>query len=87
MRRVAAIQAGEIDFVCDEGLVNNDWFDVALANNMRAIDLEEPIFQQLIAMGLRRVVIPAGRFPHLTHDYTCIDYGGWPLNIGLLLVR
>jgi hypothetical protein len=79
MRRVAAIQAGEIDFVCDEGLVNNDWFDVALANHMRAIDLEEPIFQQLIDMGWRRVVIPAGRFPHLTHDYTCIDYGGWPL--------
>ncbi len=40
---------------------------------------EEPILQQLNSLGWRRVVIPAGRFPHLGKDHTCIDYSGWPL--------
>lgn len=79
MRRVEAIRAGEIDLVWDEGIPHNKWFDTALANNMRAIELEAPIRQQLETIGWRFVTMPKGFFPNLTHDYTCIDYSGWPL--------
>ena len=34
---------------------------------------------QLIALGWRRVVIPAGYFPHLKSNHACLDYSGWPL--------
>jgi TRAP-type uncharacterized transport system substrate-binding protein len=79
MRRVNAIQAGEIDLVWDEGLVNNNWFDVALAVGMRPIELEAPVRQQLEHVGWRFVTMPAGFMPHLTQPYTGIDYSGWPL--------
>ncbi len=76
-RRMAALHNGEIDAIFDEGIVL--WFDEALACGMRPIQLEESILRQLEAIGWRRAVIPAGRFPHLAHDYVCIDYSGWPL--------
>ncbi len=79
MRRVAALRAEEIDAVFDEGIPHNNWFDVGLAAGYQPLTLEEPIIMQLEAIGWRRVVIPAGRFPHLKADYECIDYGGWPL--------
>ncbi len=76
-RRLDALHAGTIDAIFDEGLVH--WFDEALAAGMHPVTLEESAFQQLQAIGWRRVVIPAGRFPHLKSDHTCLDYGGWPL--------
>lgn len=79
VRRVNAIKAGEIDLVWDEGIVHNQWFDTALANDMRAIELEPPIRQQLETIGWRFVTMPPGFVPHLTHEYTGIDYSGWPL--------
>jgi len=79
MRRVAALRAEEIDAVFDEGIPHNNWFDTGLAAGYRPLTLEEPVLQKLEAIGWRRVVIPAGRFPHLKADYDCLDYGGWPL--------
>jgi TRAP-type uncharacterized transport system substrate-binding protein len=76
-RRLDALGAGTIDAVFDEGLPL--WFDAALAAGMEPIPLDEPAFTKLQAIGWRRVVIPAGRFPHLKSDYACLDYGGWPL--------
>ena len=76
-RRMKALAAGEIDAIFDEGLPV--WFDKALEAGMAPLELDESIFQQLTALGWRKVVIPAGRFPHLKSDYTCLDYGGWPL--------
>lgn len=76
-RRLDALHAGTIDAVFDEGLPL--WFDAALAAGMEPIPLDEPAFKKLQAIGWRRVVIPAGRFPHLKSDYACLDYGGWPL--------
>jgi TRAP-type uncharacterized transport system substrate-binding protein len=76
-RRLDALRAGTIDAVFDEGLPL--WFDAALAAGMEPIPLDEPAFKKLQAIGWRRVVIPAGRFPHLKNDYACLDYGGWPL--------
>src|SRR5581483_12301006 len=76
---VNALKAEEIDLVIDEGIRNNNWFDVGLEHGMRAIELEPEIRDGMAAMGWRIVTIPAGRYPHHTHDYTCIDYSGWPL--------
>ncbi len=76
-RRMKALHAEEIDAIFDEGLVV--WFDEALAAGMIPLTLEDPVFQQLIALGWRRVVIPAGRYPHLKSEHACLDYSGWPL--------
>lgn len=76
-RRLKALHEGTIDAIFDEGLVL--WFDQALAAGMAPITLEEPIFRQLQTIGWRRVVIPAGRYPHLKTDHACIDFSGWPL--------
>lgn len=74
---LAALHAGELDAIFDEGLVL--WFEEALAAGMQVVDLDEHAFQTLEARGWRRVVIPAGTFPHLLRDAPCIDYSGWPL--------
>ncbi|MGH9196075.1 MAG: TAXI family TRAP transporter solute-binding subunit [Acidimicrobiia bacterium] len=76
-RRMSALHAGTIDAIFDEGLVL--WFDEALAAGMHPISLEEFAFKKLEALGWRRVVIPAGRYPHLQSDHACLDYSGWPL--------
>ncbi len=77
-RRLAALRAGEIDFVMDEGIPSG-WFDVALEHGMVPVPIDEDVFTQLQDMGWRKVVIPAGRFKALKQDYACIDYSGWPL--------
>jgi TRAP-type uncharacterized transport system substrate-binding protein len=76
-RRLDALRAESIDAIFDEGLVL--WFEEALAAGMRPVSLDEPAFRKLEAIGWRRVIIPAVRFSHLTSDYSCLDYGGWPL--------
>jgi len=76
-RRLDALHSGTIDAIFDEGLVL--WFDEALAADMRPITLEDSAFKTLEALGWRKVTIPAGRFPHLKSDHTCLDYSGWPL--------
>ena len=76
-RRMGAITAGELDAIFDEGIPL--WLEHALASGLRPVTLDAGVFQQLEAIGWRRVVIPAGRFANLTEDYACIDYSGWPL--------
>ena len=70
--------ASEIDAIFDEGIPTG-WFDTALASGMREVMLDDEVFSALEAIGWRKVVIPAGHYPHLTRDYPCIDYRGWPL--------
>jgi TRAP-type uncharacterized transport system substrate-binding protein len=76
-RRMEALRAGTIDAIFDEGLVL--WFDEALATGMQPIALDEAAFKKLQAIGWRKVVIPAGRYPHLKSAYACLDYSAWPL--------
>ncbi len=76
-RRLAAIQAGEVDAVLDEGIPM--WLDPALAAGMVPMTLEDHVFERLQALGWRRVRIPVGRFPHLREEHECLDYGGWPI--------
>jgi len=77
-RRMKALADGEIDAIFDEGIPTG-WFDTALASGMREVMLDDEVFSALEAIGWRKVVIPAGHYPHLTRDYPCIDYSGWPL--------
>jgi TRAP-type uncharacterized transport system substrate-binding protein len=76
-RRMNALHSGTIDAIFDEGLVL--WFEEALAAGMEPISLEESTFKKLEVLGWRKVVIPAGRYPHLKSDHPCLDYSGWPL--------
>jgi TRAP-type uncharacterized transport system substrate-binding protein len=76
-RRMKALENDEIDAVFDEGLPL--WFDEALARGLKGVPLDEFAFERLGVLGWRRVTMPAGCFPHLTEDYDCLDYGGWPL--------
>ena len=83
-RAVTAIQAlspelvqAQLDAVFDEGLIH--WFDEALALGFRPLELEAESFARLAPLGWRRVVMPAGCYPHLEADHVCIDYSGWPL--------
>ncbi len=76
-RRLDALHAGTIDAIFDEGLVL--WFEEALAAGMEPVTLEESVLKKLEAIGWRRVVIPAGRYPHLKSDHMCLDYSAWPL--------
>lgn len=76
-RRMDALHAGTIDAIFDEGLVL--WFEEALAAGMEPVTLEESVLKKLEAIGWRRVIIPAGRYPHLKSDHMCLDYSAWPL--------
>jgi TRAP-type uncharacterized transport system substrate-binding protein len=79
--RLEALRSGEIDAIFDEGM--KSWLDAGMAGGLRPIAFEEPVLQQLEALGWRRAPIaaggPFGRFPHLTEACVGIDYGGWPL--------
>ncbi len=79
--RLEALRTGAIDAIFDEGM--KSWLDPAMAAGLRPIAFEEPVLQQLEALGWRRADIaaggPHGRFPHLTEPCVGIDYGGWPL--------
>jgi TRAP-type uncharacterized transport system substrate-binding protein len=79
LRRKAGIHQGEIDCVMDEGITSNDWLSEALADGMRPIPFEEPLLQQLEAMGWRRAVVPTEEITGLKEDFLGIDFGGWPL--------
>lgn len=76
-RRLDALAAHEVDAVFDEGI--GTWLPVALAAGYQPLTPDEAAMRPLEAMGWRRAVIPAGRFPGLAVDHTCIDFSGWPL--------
>ena len=79
--RMQALRAGELDAVWDEGIRN--WLDLSYQTGMRAMTFEEPILQQLEALGWRRATVPpggpGGRDPHVAEECLGLDYGGWPL--------
>ena len=76
-RRMDPLRQGTLDAIFDEALVI--WFDEALACGLEPVELEPEIFAKVTALGWRRVVLPAGSYPHLKRDHACIDYSGWPL--------
>jgi len=79
-RRLAAIKDGSVDMVFDEGVGGpGNWLITALEHGMQPLELEEEALKKLEALGWRRAILPAARFPHLDRDRVCIDYSGWPL--------
>ncbi len=76
-RRLRALREGTIDAVFDEGIV--PWLDAALAAGMQPVQPEPAVFDALVALGWRKVVIPAGVFRGLQTDHPCIDFSGWPV--------
>ena len=75
--RIAGMRDGNIDAVFDEGI--STWLASALTAGLSPVTLDEPVLQGLEAMGWRRVLIPASRYPALKSDHLCLDFGGWPL--------
>jgi hypothetical protein len=76
-RRLAGIKEGWLDAIFDEGIRN--WFGIALDAGFAPIELDEPGFAHLEALGWRRAVIGKSWFPQLDRDHHCIDFSGWPL--------
>ena len=76
-RRLDALRKQEVDAVFDEGI--GTWLPVSLEAGYRPLTLEAPVLAQMEKLGWRRAVIPAGRFPNLSVDHTCLDFSGWPL--------
>jgi TRAP-type uncharacterized transport system substrate-binding protein len=77
IRRMEPLRDGTLDAIFDEALVV--WFDEVLARGLAPIELEPAAFDHIGTLGWRRVMLPAGFYPHLTQDHACIDYSGWPL--------
>jgi TRAP-type uncharacterized transport system substrate-binding protein len=76
-RRLRAIENDEVDAVFDEGITM--WFDKALAKGFRPVTADDDLMRAMEAIGWRRALIPAGKYPHLQEDSWAIDYSGWPL--------
>ena len=75
--RLNGLRDGTIDAVFDEGI--STWFEPALAAGLKPITIDETALIGLEKIGWRRALIPAGRYPSLTSDHICLDFGGWPL--------
>ena len=66
-----------MDAVFDEGI--GSWFPHSLGAGFQPLTPDEPAMSRLEALGWRRAVIPAGRYPGLAAAHACIDFSGWPL--------
>jgi len=75
-RRLRALKDGSIDAVMDEGIVA--WLEEALEADMQPVAPEPAVFDALVALGWRKVSIPAGIYKRITAEYPCIDFSGWP---------
>ncbi|HLG69750.1 MAG TPA: TAXI family TRAP transporter solute-binding subunit [Chloroflexota bacterium] len=73
--RTAALKAGELDAMFDEGIYN--WVDLALDNGLRFLSLSEESLRTLEGMGYRRSVIPKANFPRLPADVPTLDFSGF----------
>ena len=76
-RRLRALKDGTIDAVMDEGIVA--YLEQALAADMKPMAPEPAVFEALVALGWRKVIIPLGIYQGISTDYPCIDFSGWPV--------
>lgn len=77
-RRLQPLRDGELDAVADEGLVA--WFDEALAHDYAPLDFSDECFEQVGALGWRKVIVrPDDFYNNLDRDYACFNFGGWPI--------
>jgi TRAP-type uncharacterized transport system substrate-binding protein len=77
IRRLNALERGEIDAIFDEGIIT--WLRQALDAGFVPWELEPDITKKVEALGWRDVVLPKARYPRLDRDYHVIDFSGWPI--------
>jgi TRAP-type uncharacterized transport system substrate-binding protein len=71
------VERGEADAIFDEAV--DTWVPRALDAGMRLLSLDEPLLQQLEAMGFRRAPMTREHFPNLAADVMSLDFSGWPV--------
>lgn len=72
-----ALVDGTLDAVWDEGA--DEWLPAALAAGMTILSLSESVVRRLEALGYRRAVLAAARYPQLPGDVLTVDFSGWPV--------
>lgn len=75
--RRAAIEAGAVDAVFDEGI--KSWGQTALDHGFRYLPIDGAVLRRLQAMGYRASVVPKSRFKGMADDVPTIDFSGWPM--------
>jgi len=76
-RRYEGLKQHAYDAVFDEGI--RRWAEVALAQDMIFLPLEDEVFKQMEYFGFRRTIIPKAKFKGLQEDIPALEFGGWPL--------
>jgi len=73
--RFGAMLHGEVDMIIDEAV--RGWANNALDAGMRILPLDESVLTKMEALGLRRGVMPAVRYPKLGKDLPTLDFSGF----------
>jgi len=73
--RLGAMRRGEVDMIIDEAV--RGWANSALDAGMRILPLDETVISKMEALGLRRGVMPAARYPKLGKDLPTLDFSGF----------
>jgi hypothetical protein len=71
------LKAGTIDAVFDEGLII--WLGEALGGGYQLLDFSPGALDAMTRLGWRQVLLKPGDFPHMTREYACLDFSGWPI--------
>lgn len=78
INRMQPIRDGVLDALADEGL--SAWFNLALDHDYEPLAFSDECFDALGKIGWRRVEVEANTlYPSLKRNYTCFDFGGWPI--------
>jgi TRAP-type uncharacterized transport system substrate-binding protein len=75
--RRAAIEAGTVNAVFDEGI--KSWGQTVLDHGFRYLPIEGPVLRQLKRAGYRAGLVPRSYFKGLPADVPTIDFSGWPM--------
>ena len=75
--RMEPLKAGTIDAVFDEGLIV--WLGEALGAGYQLLDFTPDALEAMTELGWRQVSPNSGDYPHLTREYACLDFSGWPI--------
>jgi TRAP-type uncharacterized transport system substrate-binding protein len=75
--RMQPLKAGTLDAVFDEGLIA--WLDEALGAGYHFLDFTPGSLKAMTDLGWRQVALKPGDYPHITREYACLDFSGWPI--------
>ena len=76
-RRRAAIEAGTINAVFDEGI--KSWGQTAIDNGFRYLPIDGAVMKQLKALGYRASTMSRCGFRGSNGDISTVDFSGWPM--------